>query len=820
MARWGTRTRAAARALVQYGAAVLTVVAALGMLRFSGLGPGLGGILFFAVLLSAWCGGLGPGLVSTGLIAAVAFGQFVRFVRTGAADPILVLVRIGLFTAGGVAISWLVEALHSARRRAESSATEAKQHEARLRQSEARVAAILENSPSVVYMKDTAGRYLMINRRFATLFDLDASAVIGKTDFDLFQAATADQFTANDLLVIERCRPIEFEEVVPQADGEHVYLSVKFPLLAADGSITAVCGKSIDITDRKRSEERRVRLGRQAALRADVSTALAMNETGLSAILGHCVQALVRHLDAVDAGIWTFDEPRASLVLQASAGDSSELGTALREVPLGSSLVGAVARDRAAHWTGCRDVPHRVERDGEWPSDGSVAVAGFPLIVGGRLLGVMAVSSSRPYEPDTLEALASLAEVIAQGIERKRLDLERVDLLARERVARTEAEAANQAKDRFLAVLSHELRTPLTPVLASVTALLHEPATTPEVRSVLELTQWAVKLESRLIDDLLDMTRITRGQLSLQLEPSDAHFLIQRAVEICRAEIDAGGITLAQDLGAVAHHVEADPARLEQVFWNLIKNAVKFSPGGGTITIRTRNGTRPASESEPAGAELIIEVTDTGIGIDAEVLPTIFDAFRQGEVGWVRRFGGLGLGLAISRSLVEAHRGAITAASGGKDQGATFTINLATIPTPAGIETDSLVPIPLPRALASSGTLKILLVEDDGPTLKVMTRLLGKAPYVVTAANTFAKALEAAAVEDFDLIISDIGLPDGSGLELMRQIRDRYAARGIALSGYGMEEDIRKSREAGFLAHLTKPVDFQKLQVAIAEVLS
>jgi CheY-like chemotaxis protein len=202
----------------------------------------------------------------------------------------------------------------------------------------------------------------------------------------------------------------------------------------------------------------------------------------------------------------------------------------------------------------------------------------------------------------------------------------------------------------------------------------------------------------------------------------------------------------------------------------------------------------------------------------------------------VRRFGGLGLGLAISRSVIEAHGGRIGAASAGTGQGATFMVTLATVPAPTSVAVPTvkavasgLEPVPSrpsPPAVVDAAPapdvpprqLKILLVEDDGPTLKVMTRLLGRVPYLVETANTLASALEIATTGDFDLIISDIGLPDGTGLELMRQIRERYAARGIALSGYGMEEDIRKSREAGFLAHLTKPVDFQKLQVVIQQV--
>src|SRR3954454_19505431 len=209
----------------------------------------------------------------------------------------------------------------------------------------------------------------------------------------------------------------------------------------------------------------------------------------------------------------------------------------------------------------------------------------------------MALFARRAFEDDTLEALAALADLIAQGIERMRLERERIDLLEREQKARAEAESANHAKDRFLAVLSHELRTPLAPILASVSAMLAEPGIAPEaeVRSVLELTRWGIELESRLIDDLLDMTLIDRGCLRLRREATDVHRLIRHALEICRAELDAGGLSLVADLSATEHHVDADPARLEQVFWNLVKNAVKFSPGGGTLTIRTRNQPRSRS---------------------------------------------------------------------------------------------------------------------------------------------------------------------------------------------------------------------------------
>jgi PAS domain S-box-containing protein len=798
---------------------VLAVVMAVLLLWMTGFGPGLGIVFFFAVLLSAWYGGIGPGFLTTALVVLLNLSLTLPRRRSGIPITLPWALSLGLFAAGGVLVTLLVEALHSARRRAEESTEEAHRHQETLRESEERLAAILENSPAVVYLKDTQGRYLMVNRRFATLFHVDPSEVIGKTDHDVFPAELADAFQANDRRVIEARGALEFEEVAPHEDGLHTYLSVKFPLFGIDGSISAVCGKSTDITDRKSAEEHRARLGRQAALRADVSMALALGKMSPPNVLQLCAEAEVRHLGVALAQIWTLDESEDTLVLQAGAGNVPGLDDRHHRIPVGKSPIGAIARDRRPRWINEVGKPGQGDHDDRqgWMREGIVGFAGYPLIVEDRLLGVMALFARRAFEDDTLEALAALADLIAQGIERMRLERERIDLLERERKARAEAESANHAKDRFLAVLGHELRTPLAPILANVSAMLAEPGTASEaeVRSVLELTQWGIELESRLIDDLLDMTEINRGRLRIQREVTDAHRLIRHAVEICRAELDAGRLYLVIDLSATGHHVDADPARLEQVFWNLIKNAVKFSPKGGTLTIRTRNEPRPESEGDAPGAapDLVIEFADTGIGMEPGLLPGIFDAFTQGEGGRVRRFGGLGLGLAICRSVMEAHGGRIGAVSAGTDRGATFTVSLATISEPAVAKTAK-APAAPPRLL------KILLVEDDGPTLKIMTRLLGRAPYVVKTANTFATALATATSGDFDLIISDIGLPDGSGLDLMRQIRDRYAARGIALSGYGMEEDIRKSREAGFLAHLTKPVDFHKLQVTIQQITS
>jgi CheY-like chemotaxis protein len=249
----------------------------------------------------------------------------------------------------------------------------------------------------------------------------------------------------------------------------------------------------------------------------------------------------------------------------------------------------------------------------------------------------------------------------------------------------------------------------------------------------------------------------------------------------------------------------ADPARLQQVFWNLIKNGIKFTPEGGTITARLA--------AWDVDGVVRVEVSDDGVGIDPVVLPRIFDAFEQGDTDVTRLFGGLGLGLAITKGLVELHRGTITAFSAGRNLGSTFTVTLPAIAAPEGL-VQTTASSPVPHAPLSAPT-RILVVEDHEETRRVLVRLLRSKGHVVFACGTVQEALDVAAREVVDLVVSDLGLPDGTGHELMSTVATRHRLPGIALSGYGMEEDLRRSREAGFLEHLTKPVDLGRLDQAI-----
>lgn len=390
--------------------------------------------------------------------------------------------------------------------------------------------------------------------------------------------------------------------------------------------------------------------------------------------------------------------------------------------------------------------------------------------------------------------------------DRKEADL---DLLR----AKQAAEAANAAKDRFLANLSHELRTPLTPILAVVSTLQDDPSLPEAVRADMNLILRNVELEGRLIDDLLDLTRIVQGKVELNRETTNLKQQIVHSIEICASgEYADKHHEFVTDLAAGSHRIFADAARVTQVICNLIRNAQKFTPPGGRITIRSRDG------SLHGRAFVFLEIEDTGIGIEADVLPHIFEAFSQGSRQITRQFGGLGLGLTISRVIVEMHDGEISAESDGRT-GSVFRIALPLCVRAVPQAGATLIPSS-GAAPKEERLLRILLLEDHEDTANVMLRLLTRLGHDVQWCSSLGDAVRTvdASERPFDLVISDLGLPDGSGLELLHQLKQRPPPKGISLSGYGMEEDIRKSHEAGFARHLTKPVNFQILKGVIAEL--
>jgi PAS domain S-box-containing protein len=384
---------------------------------------------------------------------------------------------------------------------------------------------------------------------------------------------------------------------------------------------------------------------------------------------------------------------------------------------------------------------------------------------------------------------------------------------AEREIARLHEEAVrgSRAKDDFLAALSHELRTPLNPVLLIASESANDPELPAHVREAFTVIRKNVELEARLIDDLLDLTGIVRGKLVVKKQPITVHDILTEAAATLRGDFAAKDVALELALDTHSHVVDADRVRLLQVFLNLLRNAVKFTPAGGKVSVASRvvdDGT------------LEIEVADTGLGMTAQELQRAFGAFEQGDhaaASGSHRFGGLGLGLAISRRLVELHSGNIRAASEGRDKGARVTVSLPL--TAQGVELDFAMDSAessQPAGVVARTGWRVLLVEDHEPTRNALRQLLQRRKYQVTAAASVAEARNCAAREPFDFVISDIGLPDGDGASLMAQLRERFGLKGIALTGYGMDHDISRCQAAGFVTHLTKPVRIESLEAALA----
>ena len=466
-----------------------------------------------------------------------------------------------------------------------------------------------------------------------------------------------------------------------------------------------------------------------------------------------------------------------------------------RPLQLDAAATSVIATSRTASRLTAAQLPSHpdwslmMKMKGELPPIEGVLAA--PLIGReGRTVGVIYLSDkvNGEFTADDEAILVQLSQMATVAIE---------NLLS------AEAREANRAKDQFIAVLSHELRTPLTPVLALVAGLQGDKRLPNEIQEDLKIIRRNVELEARLIDDLLDLTRISKGKIELHLEVLDANELLREAANICQNDIAEKSIELVVKLDAKRRFVKGDATRLQQVFWNLLKNAVKFTPAKGRITVES---------TDQGDATFCARVTDTGIGIEPDILPRIFHAFEQGRTAITRQFGGLGLGLAISKALVEQHRGTLVASSAGRGQGATFTITMpvtAEEPRASAFHAPRLVPA------APLKEIRVLMVEDHRDTARVMAKLLRSNSYHVDAAASVTEAMTFLKSNRYTILVSDIGLPDGSGIDLVRNVQAAQPIPAIALSGFGMEHDIRRSKEAGFAEHLTKPLNFQILIDAI-----
>ncbi len=630
-----------------------------------------------------------------------------------------------------------------------------------LQEKEERFRTLADNISQLAWMTDETGSIVWFNQRWLDYTGNTLEEMRGGGWLKLIQPDRREHVLEKLQRAFERGE--DWEDLFPLRgkDGEYRwFLSHARPIRDAQGQVTRWFGTNTDVTEQRDLTEQLARAKEQA-------------ET-ISRALAEAAERFHFLAESVSLQVWTA-RPNGELDF-ANQEVVHYFGADLEREILGNAWAQFVHQDelptvlrdwQAALATGERyEVEFRLRRN-----DGAFRwflVRAQPMRDGGRIVSWFGTNT----------------------------DIH--DL----KTAQREAVAASRAKDDFLAALSHELRTPLTPVLLSAHALRYDERLPEDARAELAMIERNITLEGRLIDDLLDLTRIVRGKLPLRMEHCDAHSLLGHSLEIIRDEAQGKRVTIALDLRASRCGVRGDSARLQQVFWNLLRNAVKFTPGGGRIDIRTHDA---------AGGEmLVLEVSDTGLGFAPELAERLFLPFEQEERDGHHRFGGLGLGLAIARAIVDLHGGTLRAASPGPGLGATFRVELPSSPEPSAsvavFEPDSSV------QNEPATPLRILLAEDHPPTVAVLSRLLRKAGHEVVAAGTIAEAIAVNRQQIFDVVVSDLGLPDGSGLQLIKALReDTPQIRGIALSGYGMEEDMLRSREAGFFDHLVKPVDFDLL---------
>ncbi|HUA66421.1 MAG TPA: response regulator [Alphaproteobacteria bacterium] len=654
-----------------------------------------------------------------------------------------------------------------------------------------RFAAIVESSDDAIIGKDTSGIINSWNQGAERIFGFKASEVIGKPITILIPI----ERHAEELEILKQIRGghqvKHFETVRKRKDGVLIDVSLTIsPVKDAGETVVGASKIARDISERKRNERQQRTL---FELVAKVNTAPSSGEISDAAL-----EAIVQCQNADRAALLLLDSDGV-MRFKAWRGISDEYRRAVEgHSPWkAGDFPQPLAIDDVAVAELEEGLKNAIQREG------IASLAFIPINYEKRLLGKFMVYFNQPHAFTTneLRPAQTIASQIAFAIEREYVS----DQLKR---ANDELLAASRAKDDFMATLSHELRTPLNPVLLLASDAMNNRDLPPRVRADFNTIRKNIEMEARLIDDLLDLTRIARGKIILEKHFVNLRTILTDAVAQVREEMNQKKLRLELRLKATQHTVFADSVRLQQIFWNLLKNAVKFTSEGGQVTI----------ETEMAGNRLLTKISDTGIGMTSDELAGIFKAFAQGEHAAANghRFGGLGLGLSISQKLTELHSGKIIAASEGRDKGSTFIVELPLVTAAESNGISTATPgFDDTHRYKSAKHIRILLVEDHEPTRTTLASLLARRSYDVVSAGTVEEARTLAKEARFDLLITDIGLPDGNGYDLMNELVRDNPLRGIALTGYGMEHDVARSETAGFDAHLTKPVRIQSLEAAL-----
>ena len=696
--------------------------------------------------------------------------------------------------------------------------TERRLAEQKIRESEARFRTMADNAPVMIWVTDPSGYCTFLSQSWYEFTGQTPETGLG---FGWLNAIHPDERLEVERRFTEansRCVPFSYECRFASAAGEyHWAIDSAQPRFDASGNYLGYIGSVVDIHERKLAEQAIVKAERRAAEEYQL---LLGRIVPLAATLGRArdlttIYRAVRDFLLVSmpcTGFFvSFFEPETSMRHAAYVWgqneeiDISELPPMELKPEGGGANSRAVFEKRAVitnnYWEEMKKKPHVVlRRDGRDPHSSLIV----PMMLKDTVMGTIEVQS---YENDAygrehavaLEMAANLAAVA----------IENVRLIETEGAMREAAEAANRAKDEFLSVLSHELRTPLNAMLGWVRMLKADVLDAENSARALEVIERNTRLQSSLIEDLLDVSRIISGKMRIETEIVDLVAVVETVSETIRPLAEAKGVLYRLERGDEAVFLNADTVRLQQVVSNLLQNAIKFTPTGGQVTVSL----------ERYDANAILRVQDTGVGIDAELLPFIFERFRQADASARRNFTGLGLGLTIVRNIVELHDGHIDVYSDGKDKGSTFVV---TLPLSADFYGADRALEAEPEPKGSLEGKAILIVDDDAENLTPIRIFLENEKAVVTPAMTATDALRYLAEQEFHVMITDIGMPEMDGYELIAEVRKQNGRNAglktIALTAYASVDDRERALRSGFHAHLAKPVNFDELLAAIEKV--
>ncbi|MDZ8089657.1 MAG: PAS domain S-box protein [Nostoc sp. DedQUE12b] len=739
-----------------------------------------------------------------------------------------------------------------------------KQVKKALSQSQEQFQAFMDNIPAAAWITNAEGRVLYLSPTYFSTFNVPTNKAINKNIVDLYPVQIAQPLLDNIRIVAERNQVVQTIESAPRTDGTlGEFLVYKFPIADAS-SQCLVGGVAIDITERERALRER-QLAEQALqerserlkLLLETTSDLLSTERPLD-LMNSLFSKLSAQMDLHCYFHYLIDthENKQKLRLVAWNGITDDVFQAIEYVEFNQGICGLVVQER-------RQIVVNNVRHSTHPHAhtlhalGITAYAGQPLIVQGKLLGVLSFASRTRthFTSGEIALLQATSDQVAVA-------LERAQLMASLQRRKEELIQANRIKDEFLAVLSHELRTPLNPILGWSKLLQTKKYDEATTTRALETIERNAKLQTQLIEDLLDVSRILQGKLSLNIAPVNLETAIAAAIETVHLAAEAKSINLQftiLDFGVSAQSfpagryandkaqepsndfgldnsqinldsidfnkqlnnlkcqtsnskflVRGDSGRLQQVIWNLVSNAIKFTPQGGQVEISL----------ESVGSQVQLRVSDTGKGISPDFLPFVFDYFRQADGATTRKFGGLGLGLAIVRHIVELHGGTVKAESLGEEQGATFTVMLPL----NQVDLNSHQIASLPDDLPDFNGLKVLLVDDERDTRELIAFILEQSGAVVIQAACAMEALQVMPQFQPNLLLSDIGMPEVDGYMLIRKIRAMSPEQGgeipaIALTAYAGEVDYQQAIAAGFGQHITKPVEPAKLLRAIANLV-